>query len=302
VFVLSIACRCALGLPTPMSIMVATWRGATQVVLFRDATAIVRHAGHVVAMAGDGISDAGAFGSDRVNMKQNLWFALFYNGLDVPLAAGVLYPFTGWLLSPLIAANALQMRTAGITPRLQPRFVDIPGGFANPPRPPGVRRESNKSPGAAEANRQIGELIERRRAGRADGSVVGLVRLGLRLHDALRFRGRSGLALGRSGLAIVLDIGPRLADLGHFRGGRRWLDCGRRAGRFRGMCNAGDEPSGGQSQRCENNDCAAHCLDSLDGDRRPILRTHRRRQEEPRLISRAKHPSPAHHLNSSTTT
>ena len=48
------------------------------------------------------------------NMYQNLLFALIYNTLGVPIAAGILYPFTGILLSPLIAALAMSLSSVSV--------------------------------------------------------------------------------------------------------------------------------------------------------------------------------------------
>lgn len=48
------------------------------------------------------------------NIKQNLFFAFVYNAIGVPIAAGVLYPFFGLLLSPMIAAAAMSFSSVSV--------------------------------------------------------------------------------------------------------------------------------------------------------------------------------------------
>ncbi|MDP1720000.1 MAG: copper-translocating P-type ATPase [Candidatus Nanopelagicaceae bacterium] len=80
-------------------------------------TDVAMHSGQVTLVKGDlrSIAAARKLSQDTVrNMRQNLFFAFIYNSLGVPIAAGVLYPFTGLTLSPMIAALAMSLSSTSV--------------------------------------------------------------------------------------------------------------------------------------------------------------------------------------------
>jgi Cu+-exporting ATPase len=80
-------------------------------------TDVAINSAHITLVKGDlrGIARARVLSLETVrNMRQNLAFAFVYNALGIPLAAGLLYPFTGRLLSPMIAALAMSLSSVSV--------------------------------------------------------------------------------------------------------------------------------------------------------------------------------------------
>jgi len=80
-------------------------------------TDIAMEAGDITLMRGDlnGVADALALARRTMRViRQNLFWAFAYNAIGIPVAAGVLYPFTGWLLSPVLASAAMALSSVTV--------------------------------------------------------------------------------------------------------------------------------------------------------------------------------------------
>jgi Cu+-exporting ATPase len=71
----------------------------------------------ITLMSGDlrGVARARRLGRATMrNIRENLFLAFVYNAASVPIAAGALYPFTGWLLSPMLASAAMSLSSVSV--------------------------------------------------------------------------------------------------------------------------------------------------------------------------------------------
>lgn len=82
-----------------------------------SGTDVAMETGNIVLMKNDLMDVPKAIKLSRQTMakiRQNMFWALFYNVLGIPIAAGLLYPFTGWLLSPIIAGGAMALSSVSV--------------------------------------------------------------------------------------------------------------------------------------------------------------------------------------------
>ena len=82
-----------------------------------SGTDVAMETGNIVLMRNDLSDVPKAIKLSKQTMskiKQNMFWALFYNVLGIPIAAGILYPFTGWLLSPIIAGGAMALSSVSV--------------------------------------------------------------------------------------------------------------------------------------------------------------------------------------------
>tara|TARA_Y100000310_G_scaffold345277_1_gene463347 strand:+ start:1827 stop:3998 length:2172 start_codon:yes stop_codon:yes gene_type:complete len=82
-----------------------------------SGTDVAMETGNIVLMQNDLLDVPNSIKLSQITMrkiKQNMFWALFYNTLGIPAAAGILYPFTGWLLSPILAGAAMAFSSISV--------------------------------------------------------------------------------------------------------------------------------------------------------------------------------------------
>ncbi|MBU0460759.1 MAG: heavy metal translocating P-type ATPase [Nanoarchaeota archaeon] len=82
-----------------------------------SGTDVAMESGSIVLMRNNLLDIAKAIKLSKLTMKkirQNMFWALFYNTLGIPIAAGVLYPWTGWMLNPMIAGGAMALSSVSV--------------------------------------------------------------------------------------------------------------------------------------------------------------------------------------------